>query len=430
MKKILITFLLIFTALSCISIEKINDKQIIDTTIIKDGDNKGSALSDLPNFEILKDTDKINQVLDRNKRKYNYNLKGLWVASVNNLDYPKRPGSSVDELKREYITLIDNVKKWGFNAIFYQIKPGADSLYKNTFWPTSRYLVLNEGDPFEFDLLKFMIEQAHKRGIEFHAWINPYRASQSSDPSLIANDSILRQHPEWVFVYANKIFLNPGNPEVVSYVSRSIEEVVRNYDIDGIHLDDYFYPYPVTGSVIRDYNEYQKYGKNFNTIEDWRRNNVNEMIKNLSVSIHKIKPSVVFGVSPFGIWRNQNVDVNGSNTNGLQSYDNLYADSRLWMEKGWVDYIAPQIYWAIGKKGSDYEILARWWNKEAIRTNTVLYTGNGVYKYSPKESDVWQNKFELKNQLNLNNKLQGVNGYILFRYETLVDYPFIIDQAK
>lgn len=429
MKKIIISILIALSILSCLSIEKVNDEvKIIDKTIIKNVAN--TELKNLNNADILTDKTKTEQVLDRNQRNYNYNLKGLWVASVNNLDLPSKPGLSVEKIKQEITTLVNNVSKWGFNAIFYQIKPGADALYKSSYWPTSRYLVTNEGDPFEFDLLGYMISEAHKKNIEVHAWINPYRAAQSTDVSLISNNSILRKHPEWAFIYDNKIFLNPGNPEVVSYLSSSIEEIVKNYDLDGIHLDDYFYPYPVSGQVIPDLKEYVKYGSKFNSIDDWRRNNVNEMIKNLSVSIHKLKPNIVFGISPFGIWRNSTFSPTGSKTNGLQSYDNLYADSILWMEKGWVDYIAPQIYWSIGKRNADYEVLAKWWNKQALRTNTVLYIGHGVYKYSNLEHDKWTNKNELLNQRNLNKTLKGVNGSILFRYKTLVDYPFIVEQMK
>lgn len=445
MKKIIASLMLSLAIISCISIEENKEqKQIIDTTIIKEPEVKIiekekivekevkpiKDLSNKTNIEILSDESSINTVFDRNNREYNYNLKGVWVATVNNLDYPTRPTLDVERLKREYIELVDNVKKWGMNAIFYQVKPGADAMYETNYYPQSRYLTGVEGENLNYDLLPFMIEEAHKRNIEFHAWINPYRASQSTDLSKISSTSIVKTHPEWTFNYGGKIFLNPGNPDVVDYVSRSIENIVKKYDVDGIHLDDYFYPYPVANQVIPDLKEYEQYGKNFSNIDDWRRNNVDEMVKNLSVSVHKIKPNIVFGISPFGIWKNYKTDVKGSYTNGLESYTQLYADSIKWMEKGWVDYIAPQIYWNIGKVNADYEELVKWWNNEAIRTNTALYVGHGVYKSIAGDSDHWLNPYETYNQMKMNENLKGVKGSIFFRYKTFIENPNLVEQIN
>lgn len=447
MKKIiLLIFSMLVLLTSCITVEKIDDTaNVIDTTIIrtnegteKDDSSKvdtskskvSSELENKTNIDILSDKEAIKKVFDRNDRDYNLNLKGVWVATVANLDYPRKASLDVNSLKQEYLNLINNIEKMGFNAIFFQIKPGADALYETNYWPTSRYLTGQEGQKLSEDLLPFMIEEAHKRNIEFHAWINPYRASTVNDLDKIADTSIVKNNNEWTFVYGNKIFLNPGNPDVVDYVSRSIEEVVRKYDVDGIHLDDYFYPYPEKNETINDSREFELYGKNFSNINEWRRNNVNEMIKNLSVSVHKIKPNIVFGVSPFGIWRNKSTDITGSDTNGLQSYDELYADSILWMEKGWVDYIAPQIYWNIGKKGADYEVLAKWWSDQALRTDTKLYIGHGAYKYDQSSSDSWKNQYELQDQTLLNSQLKGVNGSIIFRYGTLLQFPELYKQIK
>lgn len=436
MKKILFTLGLASFLISCSTIVKEesdlykNYKPKYSFGENKTEDSKDSKElllgKNLENEKILNDENLANIAFDRSVRKVNKNLKGVWVATVLNLDFPKT--SSVFEQQREIDNIMENVKSWGLNAVFFHVRPAADAFFESEYEPWSIYLTGTQNQYPGYDPLAYAVEAAHKRGLELHAWINPYRASMNTDLSKISSKSVIAKHPDWIFEYDGKYFMNPGNPEVVKYVSTVIEEIVEKYDIDGLHLDDYFYPYPSgkysLGENIDD-KEYEKYGQNFTNKGDWRRDNVNNMIKNLSVSVHKIKPRLSFGVSPFGIWRNQRSDINGSLTSGLESYDTLYADSLKWMREGWVDYIAPQVYWNIGFQAADYETLAKWWSEKAIETNTPLYIGQGVYKVNE-----WKDKQETAKQLRLNNSLSGVNGSIFFRYETLLNNSDLVKQIK
>lgn len=393
------------------------------------GTNKQVDYKNQSNKDILSDNEKKSAIFNRNDRDINNNLKGVWIATVKHLDFPTVEEYNPERQKAELITMLDNIKSMGLNAVFFQVRTEADALYNSSYAPYSRYITGTQGRYPGYDPLAFVIQEGHKRGLEVHAWINPYRAFMNADETdKISMNNIIRKHPEWVFEYVDgKLYFNPGNPEVVEYVSKTIEEIVEKYDVDGIHLDDYFYPYPLSDGVkveIPDNEEFAKYGKNYATKDDWRRANVNNMIANLSVSVHKIKPNIVFGVSPFGIWRNAKNDLRGSNTNGLQAYDNLYADSLLWMKEGWVDYIAPQIYWAIGDARADYKTLVEWWSKQAKATNTTLYIGHGIYKPEVARGD------ELTSELNVNANNPEVKGSIYFRYKFLLESPNLRRQLR
>ena len=257
-----------------------------------------------------------NQKVTKNKE-----LRGVWVASVSNIDWPSKKGLSVDQQKREFLTILDNVKKWNMNAVFVQVKPASDAFYPSKYSPWSEYLTGTQGINPGYDPLKFMVEEAHKRGIEFHAWFNPYRLSTSGSRDRLSSDNIGRKKPEWTVAYGGQLYLNPGIPEVNDYVVNSIVEVVKNYDIDGVHMDDYFYPYKVKNQEYPDSAQFKKYGSKFSSIGDWRRNNVNTLIEKLHNSIKKEKENVEFGISPFGVWRNASTDpVRGSQTTaGVQN---------------------------------------------------------------------------------------------------------------
>ena len=265
-----------------------------------------------------------------------------------------------------------------------------------------------------------MVEEAHKRGIEFHAWFNPYRLSTSSSRDRLSKDNIGRKKPEWTVSYGGQLYLNPGIPEVNDYVVNSIVEVVKNYDVDGVHMDDYFYPYKVKNQEYPDSAQYQKYGSKFASIGDWRRDNVNKLVEKLHTSIKKENKNVEFGISPFGVWRNASTDPSrGSATKaGVQNYDDLYADILLWMNKGWIDYVAPQIYWNQGHKSAEYNTLVKWWSKYAGQTQTDLYIGQAAYKVND-----WQNAKELINQVNFNRNYPEVKGSIFFSYKSLLTNP-------
>ena len=347
-------------------------------------------------------------------------LRGVWVASVSNIDWPSKPGLSVEKQKAEFISILNNVKSWNMNAVFVQIKPESDAFYPSKYAPWSRYLTGTQGVNPGYDPLKFMVEEAHKRGIEFHAWFNPYRLTATGGREKLSSESIGKKKPEWTVTYGGKVYLNPGIPEVNNYVVNSIVEVVKNYDVDGVHMDDYFYPYKVKNQEYPDSAQYQKYGKKFSNVGDWRRNNINTLIEKLRKEIKKENPNVEFGISPFGVWRNDSTDpARGSATKaGVQNYDDLYADILLWMNKGWIDYVAPQIYWNQGHKSAEYNTLVKWWSKYAGQSNTNLYIGQAAYK-----TNEWKDAKELINQINFNRNYPEVKGSIFFSYKSLLTNP-------
>lgn len=347
-------------------------------------------------------------------------LRGVWVASVINIDWPSKKGLSVESQKREYIQILENVKKWNMNAVFVQVKPVGDAFYPSKYAPWSEYLTGTQGINPGYDPLKFMVDEAHKRGIEFHAWFNPYRLTMNGGIEKLSSNNIGRKKPEWTVMYGGKLYLNPGIPEVNDYVVDSIMEVVKNYDIDGVHMDDYFYPYKVKGQEYPDSTQYKKYGRNFSSIGDWRRNNINMLVQKLNKSIKNEKSDVSFGISPFGVWRNASTDpIKGSNTRaGIQNYDDLYADILKWMENSWLDYVAPQIYWNQGFEVAEYNTLVNWWSNNAKKTKTDLYIGQAAYKVKD-----WTNSNELTNQINYNRRFSEVKGSIFFSYKSLRDNP-------
>lgn len=356
-----------------------------------------------------------NQKITKSKE-----LRGVWVASVSNIDWPSKKGLSADQQKREFLTILDNVKKWNMNAVFVQVKPTSDAFYPSKYSPWSEYLTGTQGVNPGYDPLKFMVEESHKRGIEFHAWFNPYRLSTSSSRDRLSSDNIGRKRPEWTVAYGGQLYLNPGIPEVNDYVVNSIVEVVKNYDIDGVHMDDYFYPYKVKNQEYPDSEQFRKYGSKFSSVADWRRNNVNTLVEKLHKAIKKEKKNVEFGISPFGVWRNSSTDpIRGSETKaGVQNYDDLYADILLWMNKGWIDYVAPQIYWNQGHRSAEYNTLVKWWSKYAGQSNTNLYIGQAAYKINE-----WKDAKELINQINFNRNYPEVKGSIFFSYKSLLTNP-------
>ncbi|MDR2121583.1 MAG: family 10 glycosylhydrolase [Flavobacteriaceae bacterium] len=346
-------------------------------------------------------------------------FRAVWVASVLNIDWPSKTGLSAAEQKKEFITLLDNVKKWNMNAIIVQVKPASDALYRSKLSPWSKYLSGEQGVDPGYDPLEFMIKEAHKRNIEIHAWFNPFRLSAGSASwSVLSTDNIAYKHPDWVVRYGNQLYLNPGIPEVWDYVVESIMEVVKNYKIDGIHLDDYFYPYKVGNLDYPDYKEYKKYGVTFASKADWRRNNINTFVNKLYKTIKKENESLEFGISPFGVWRNEGSDPKGSKTRALQNYDDLYADVVYWMENGWIDYIAPQLYWQRGNSAADYSTLVEWWNTMAKETQTKLYIGMAAYRVNE-----WKRPDELVQQVYYNRKFPEVKGNIFFSYKSLATNP-------
>jgi uncharacterized lipoprotein YddW (UPF0748 family) len=347
-------------------------------------------------------------------------FRGVWIVNVMNLDFPTSAKLTTAQQQKEFIAILDEHQKSKLNAVIVQIRPSADALY---FSPTelwSEWLTGKQGvmpTPF-YDPLTFMIEETHKRGMEFHAWLNPYRAMvDTAKVKNLHENHIIKTKPTWFIDYGkNKIF-DPAIPEVREYLTSIVADIVRRYDIDGIHFDDYFYPYPIANQEFNDQKSFEKYNKAPNTIfatkADWRRNNVNLFIEKVSSAIKSIKPYIKFGISPFPVWRNKSQDINGSNTTGgLTSYDHLFADIRLWLSKGWIDYIAPQNYFSNHSEKVPYQVLTEWWTKNTFGKH--LYIGHAVYKLNGKEDSKWTDKAEIQQQVVFNRQQTDLHGSVYY----------------
>ena len=300
-------------------------------------------------------------------------FRGVWIQAVNG----QFRGIPTEKLKQTLIDQLNSLQGAGINAIIFQVRPEADALYASQLEPWSRFLTGVQGQapsPY-WDPMQFMIDECHKRGMEFHAWINPYRVKTSLKSELSANH-LYNIHPEWFVTYNNQLFFDPALPESRRHICMVVADIVSRYDVDAIHMDDYFYPYPAKGMDFPDDASFARYGGGFTNRADWRRSNVNILIQKIHETIRGLKPWVKFGISPFGIYRNEKNDPLGSKTNGLQNYDDLYADVLLWARNGWVDYNIPQIYWQIGHPAADYETLVKWWAKNT--ENRPLFIGQSV----------------------------------------------------
>ncbi|SEG08415.1 glycoside hydrolase family 10 protein [Paenibacillus sp. UNC499MF] len=353
-------------------------------------------------------------------------LRAVWIATAWNIDWPSSQGLSAAKQQQEFTAMLDEAKNVGMNAVIVQVKPNADSLYPSEYGPWSDVLTGRQGQSPGYDPLAFMVEEAHKRNLEFHAWFNPYRIGKTKDTAKLAADHPALKHPDWVASYAGTRYYNPGIPEVRDFVAAGIAEVVRKYDIDAVHLDDYFYPYPEKGKDFPDDAAYRKYGQpEFGSKPNWRRDNVNRLVEAIHTAIKKEKPYVKFGISPFGVWRNQNMDPTGSETTaGTTNYDTLFADTRAWINAGWVDYIAPQLYWNFGFKPAAYDKLADWWIKETEGKPVQLYIGHAPFKIGQQDPPGWQNPDELPDQLKFNARSAGkISGSILFSLKDIRRNP-------
>ncbi len=351
-------------------------------------------------------------------------MRGVWIASVLNIDYP--PGGSPDDgfLRETWLRLLEKHKALGINTLYVQVRPTADAFYPSTLVPWSRYLTGQSGlAPYNnFDPLEFMITTAHSMGFEFHAWLNPYRVSMDGQTAAsFAPNHVLNTHPDWCLFYNKRYLLNPGLPEVRAHINDVVKEIIMKYPVDGIHFDDYFYPYKNGDEELKDFQTYQQHPDGFTNIEDWRRNNVDLLIGQLSQTIRLLKPRVQFGVSPFGIWRNSNRDPEGSDTRGGSSYDGQYADVRKWLRSDWLDYVVPQIYWTIGFNIADHAKLAKWWSENSNGKN--VYIGLGTYRVgtgSGKEQN-WNDPNEIPRQIQLSRALPNVKGAVHFSSKSLIN---------
>ena len=343
-------------------------------------------------------------------------FRGAWIQCVNN----QWKSVGRDRMQQTLTYQLDELQRSNINVILFQVRAEGDALYQSDIEPWSRFLTGEQGvapSPL-WDPLQWMVDECHRRGMELHAWINPYRAKTKGTPALTS--AYYRQHPDRFFEYDGLWIFDPGIPENRAYICDVARDIVSRYDVDGLHIDDYFYPYPVAGLPIPDDRSYSLYGQGMDR-NDWRRQNVNLFIRDLYYTVHATKPWVKFGVSPFGIYRNQKNDPNGSQTNGLQNYDDLYADVLEWIRQGWVDYNIPQIYWEIGHKAADYAMLARWWDANA--GGRPLIIGQDVERTVKFPDTTNPQSHQVYQKYNLQRALPNVVGSCQWYAKACVDNP-------
>ena len=360
----------------------------------------------------------ITQAQQHPKREF----RGAWIQTV----YQSQYSTMSRDAMQTYVTnMLDQLQQTGINAIIFQVRPMADAFYPSKLEPWSRFLTGMQGVALvpKWDPLKFLIDECHARNMELHAWLNPYRVSSNINEPLASNH-IYFKHPEWFVQYGNGIYFDPGLPQSREFITKVVDDIVTRYDIDAIHMDDYFYPYPINGMPFPDDNSYARYNNGMNR-NDWRRNNVNLLIKELHQTIQHRKPWVRFGISPFGIYRNIHNDANGSETKGLQNYDDLYADVLLWTQKGWIDYMMPQLYWEIGHKAACSETLIYWWNRHS--NGRHMYIGQDV-KRTMNAADINPNFTQLNRKMQLSRYLDNISGICFWPgYELINNYKNISD---
>lgn len=347
-------------------------------------------------------------------------FRGVWVATVANIDWPTSPIDPYSKQKEDFIKLLDYYQSLNFNTVIVQIRTAGDALYPSRFAPWSRYLTGKEGlkPQTNEDPLSWMILETHRRGMEFHAWLNPYRATMNLDTASLSPEHDFNKNREWMVKYDTKYYYNPGLPEVRAHLKSVIEEVVKNYLVDGIHFDDYFYPYKVEGKEFEDKEAFEIYGMPDQNIEDWRRENVSLLIWEISETIKTLKPWVQFGISPFGVWRNKDKDPSGSNTTASQTnFDDLYADVLSWMRYGWIDYLIPQIYWSMDFEAAPYRELVSWWSQNS--NNTKIFIGNGPYKIRENADPAWNDPMEISKQLSLSKVSPNISGNAFFSAKSM-----------
>ncbi|MFC4263095.1 glycoside hydrolase family 10 protein [Ferruginibacter yonginensis] len=349
-------------------------------------------------------------------------FRGVWIATVNNIDWPRPATTNADEQKASFIALLNMHQRNGINAVFVQIRPTADAFYPSSKEPWSQWLTGQQGvapTPY-YDPLSFMINETHKRGMQFHAWFNPYRATQSLNSSQLTATHIIRQHPEWFITYGDKKYFDPGNKQVQQYVAGIVKDVVTRYQIDGVHLDDYFYPYKIPGKTFADDVSFRQYGNGLGR-DAWRRSNVDSLIALLYKTIKSVDKKCRFGVSPFGVWRHIAADPMGSETKRSQTnYDDLYADVLLWLRKGWVDYVIPQLYWEIEHKNLSFNTLVDWWATHTYGKD--CYIGIGYYRAG--ETAGWRSPTQVPRQIQKIRSTPGIKGMSFYSSSIFEKNPY------
>ena len=361
-------------------------------------------------------------------------MRGIWVSTVMNLDYPSAKTTDAAALKAEADKILDNVKAMNMNTVFLQVRPCGDAFYKSSIFPWSSYISGTQGvAPADgFDPLEYWVSAAHVRGLELHAWINPYRITRGGDTewnSLAASNPAKGEYADCVVKYSDgNYYYDPGNPRSIDLIVKGALEIVNNYDVDGIHMDDYFYP----GTSFNDDASWKAYGTGYSNKSDWRRDNVNKLVAELDTKLHQADSSIRFGISPQGIWANSTTMPNGSATKGNEAYTQKFADCVAWINSGTIDYIAPQIYWNVGYTVADYSVLAKWWSNAVKGTDVDLYIGMADYRSSnvTDKNSVWYGTSELQRQLAINKADSNIKGEIHFRYKLMANDSNIVNLYK
>ncbi|MBN0045457.1 family 10 glycosylhydrolase [Streptomyces actuosus] len=352
-------------------------------------------------------------------------MRGMWIATVGNRDWPSRSGLTAEAQRRELVAHLDTAARRGLNAVFLQVRPTADALWPSPYEPWSACLTGTQGRDPGWDPLGTAVAEAHARGLELHAWFNPYRIAAHSDPGRLVATHPARRHPDWVVTYGGRLYYDPGLPEVRSFVQDAVLDAVRQYPVDAVHFDDYFYPYPVAGQIFDDAAAYDRHGGGFPSRAAWRRDNIDRLVLETAARIEEVRPGTQFGISPFGVWRNVASDPRGSDTRaGVQTYDDLYADTRTWVREGWIDYVVPQLYWNIGFAAADYAKLLPWWAEAARGSRTRLYLGEALYKAGdPAQPAAWSDPAELSRHLTLARNHPEARGHVFFAAREVATDP-------
>ena len=347
-------------------------------------------------------------------------LRGVYIATVHNLHFPSQ--NTLDEagLKKELDDLVSVCKTTGLDTIYFQARPSGDALYRSKLFPTSRYLVSEEGNDLIFDPLEYLVEKAAEEGLDVVAWVNPYRvtafSSSSKEEALasLSEENPARKNPKLCVFYGGKLYYDPALPEVQNLILDGVRELCEGYAIKGVLFDDYFYPYPVEGESFDDSLSYKTYGNGKN-LSDWRRENVNHLVKNTYETVKFVSKELTFGVSPFGIWQNKSSHPNGSDTKGMEAYSAIYCDALRWIQGEYIDYISPQIYWEGDDPAASFDVLSHWWNEQVKGTKVKLYITHAAYRVSEFEDGA----AEIRRQISNSRWLSSSYGNILYGWKEI-----------
>lgn len=386
-------------------------------TVLVSCDNEDDHVKSLPPLTPEYGDRTLNAIIDPDSE-----VRGVWIASVYNIDYPSRTDLSAEELAAEIDAILDTCTANRLNTVFFQVRPTCDALYESTLFPVSRSI--STTGTLVFDPLEYIVTEAHERNIFVHAWVNPLRVTMNShDLASLPEGSPAKSNPDWVVPYADgKLYLNAGIPEVRQYVADGVREIVERYDVDGVVFDDYFYPYPANDengspAVFDDAEEYALYGDGFSTVADWRRDNINCLVELCYRAVHDTDDECVFGISPFAIWQNDDGVNGGSQTSGLEGYSSLYCDAVAWIRGGYIDYISPQIYWRFDSTSAPFDVVTRWWNSVLEGSRVKLYVSHASYRY---EDGEWSDpQGELTEQVEFARSEKYYHGSIFYGYDEL-----------